>query len=282
MTVRQRHRFVGTGLLTVFLASTLSVSVPYSSIAQVITTEEERARDRDAELRRQERAREARAAEPEKQHDWRHPSELYVAGFGGYTFGHGINDVEGTGLASGNNFGNIGLKNSGVYGAKLGYFFADRLNWLGMEIEGFNTTPHIKESSFATSAHLRVTTLAFNAIARAKMMCDYDDGRRSDSPRASDRDARRDFCRLQPYVGAGLGLFFARASSAGSSASDNAAPGLNALAGVRYYITRGVAVFGEYKYNRVNLDFDNLGGTGAGVSGTYSVSHVVGGLSFHF
>ena len=83
-------------------------------------------------------------------------------------------------------------------------------------------------------------------------------------------------------MGAGLGLFFARASSAGSSASDNAAPGLNALAGVRYYITRGVAVFGEYKYNRVNLDFDNLGGTGAGLSGTYSVSHVVGGLSFHF
>ena len=97
----------------------------------------------------------------------------------------------------------------------MGYFFADRLNWVGVEIEGFNTTPHIKESSFSTSSHLRVTTLAFNAIARAKMMCDSDDGRRSDSPRASDRDARRDFCRLQPYVGAGLGLFFARASSAG-------------------------------------------------------------------
>jgi hypothetical protein len=44
-------------------------------------------------------------------------------------------------------------------------FFADRLNWLGVEIGGFNTTPHIKESSFSTSSHLRVTTLAFNAIA---------------------------------------------------------------------------------------------------------------------
>lgn len=282
MIIRQRHRYLGTGLLTLLLASTLTVSVPSSSFAQVITTEEERARDRNAELRSQERAREARAAEPENRRDWRRPSELYLAGFGGYTFGHGINNVEGTGLASGNNFGNIGLKNSGVYGAKLGYFFADRLNWLGVEIEGFNTTPHIEESSFSTSSHLRVTTLAFNAIARAKMMCDSDDGRRHDSPRTSDRDARRDFCRLQPYVGAGLGLFFARASSAGSSVSDNAAPGLNALAGVRYYITRGVAVFGEYKYNRVNLDFDNLGGTGAGLSGTYSVSHVVGGLSFHF
>jgi hypothetical protein len=64
--------------------------------------------------------------------------------------------------------------------------------------------------------------------------------------------------------------------------SDNAAPGLNALAGVRYYITRGVAVFGEYKCNRVNLDFDNLGGTGAGLSGTYSVSHVVEAFPFIF
>jgi hypothetical protein len=279
MSERQRRVYVGAGLLTVFLASMLSMSAPSSSFAQLYTPEEERAREREAELRRQRLAREE---EPVRRADWRHPSELYFAGFGGYTFGHGINDVEGTGLASGNSFGDIGLKNSGVYGAKLGYFLPDRLNWLGLEIEGFNTTPHIKESSFSTSSHLRVTTLAFNAIARAKMMCDYDDDRRADSPRPRDTDSRRDFCRLQPYVGAGLGLFFARASSAGSSVSDNAVPGLNALAGVRYYITRGVAVFGEYKYNRVNLDFDNLGGTGAGLSGTYSVSHVVGGLSFHF
>lgn len=276
--MRRHYVQAGMFLLTVLVATVGFASVPSVTSAQLYTPEDERARERDAELRRQ---RQAREEEPVRRSDWRHPSELYFAGFGGYTFGHGINDVEGTGLASGNNFGNIGLKNSGVYGAKLGYFLPDRLNWLGLEIEGFNTTPHIKESSFATSSNLRVTTLAFNAIARAKMMCDYDDDRR-DSPRTRDTDSRRDFCRLQPYVGAGLGLFFARASSAGSSVSDNAAPGLNALAGVRYYITRGVAVFGEYKYNRVNLDFDNLGGTGAGLSGTYSVSHVVGGLSFHF
>ena len=272
--MRLRHLQMGVALVSIFLTSIISASLPSLSLAQLYTPEEERARERDAEIRRQ---RQARDEEPVRRSDWRHPSELYFAGFGGYTFGHGINDVEGTGLASGTSLGNIGLKNSGVYGAKLGYFLPDRLNWLGLEIEGFNTTPHIKESPFSTSSHLRVTTLAFNAIARAKMMCDYDD-RRSDTSRARDTESRRDFCRLQPYVGAGLGLFFARADGV----SDNAAPGLNALAGVRYYITRGVAVFGEYKYNRVNLDFDNLGGTGAGLSGTYSVSHLVGGLSFHF
>ena len=268
------------GLGTVLLMSLLAVGVPMTAVAQVITTEEERARE--AERSRQVREREAGQVEPERRYDRHRPSELYVAGFGGYTFGHGINDVEGTGLASGNDFGNIGLKNSGVYGAKMGYFLPDRLNWLGFEIEGFNTTPHIKESNFATSSHLRVTTLAFNAIARAKMMCDRDDEPGRVSRRTDDPHVRHDFCRLQPYIGAGLGVFFARASSGGSSVSDNGVPGLNALAGVRYYFTRSVALFGEYKYNRATLDFDNLGGTGAGLSGTYSVSHVVGGLSFHF
>lgn len=84
----------------------------------------------------------------------------------------------------------MGLKNSGVYGAKMGYFLPDRLNWVGMEIEGFNTSPHIKESSVAASSHLRVTILAFNAIARAKMMCASDDGTRSTARRGSHDDSR--------------------------------------------------------------------------------------------
>ena len=263
--------------LSMILASGLTVAP--TAVAQLTTAEEERARE--AERNRQLREREAGQVEPERRYDRHRRSELYVAGFGGYTFGHGYNDVEPTGAISGLDLGNIGLKNSGVYGAKLGYFLPDRLNWLGFEVEGFNTTPHLKDSTFTTGAHLRVTTLAFNAIARAKMMCDRDDDAGRAPRRTTDRDDRDDFCRLQPYIGAGLGVFFARASSGGSSVSDNGVLGLNALAGVRYYLTRSVALFGEYKYNRATLDLDNLGG-GVGVSGTYSVSHVVGGLSLHF
>jgi opacity protein-like surface antigen len=254
-------------------------------VAQVVTTEEDRAREaqRDRDLR----AREVGQADPDRRYDRHHRSELYVAGFGGYTFGHGFNNVEGTGLASGTDLGDIGLKNSGVYGAKLGYFLPDRLNWLGFEVEGFNTTPHLKESNIAgvalPGANLRVTTLAFNAIARAKLMCerDYDEPGRAPR-RSTDPDYRDDFCRLQPYIGAGLGVFFARVSSGGTSASDNGVPGFNGLAGVRYYLTRNVALFGEYKYNRATFDFDNVAGSGVGINGTYSVSHVVGGLSLHF
>ena len=144
-------------------------------------------------------------------------------------------------------------------------------------MEAFNTTPHLKETPLTTGAHLRVTTLAFNVIARAKMMCErHDDHDRTGRP-ASDR---HDFCRLQPYVGVGRSIF-ARASDS-ISASDNGVPGLNALAGVRYYFTERVALFAEYKYNRATFNFDDIGGTGAGVKGDYSASHIVGGLSLHF
>jgi opacity protein-like surface antigen len=242
------------------------------------TLEQQRAQDA-------ERARHAQSERPvERRSDDRdRPGELYVAGFGGYTIGDGFDDVEGTGSLSGINLGDIDLKNSGVYGAKVGYFMPRRLNWLGLEMEAFNTTPHLKETALTTGAHLRVTTLAFNAIARAKMMCERHDDHDRTGRRATDGDYRdHDFCRLQPYAGVGLGVFFARASDATGSASDNAVPGLNVLAGVRYFVTERVALFGEYKYNRATFEFDNVGATAAGLKGDYSASHIVGGLSLHF
>ena len=67
----------------------------------------------------------------------------------------------------------------------------------------------------------------------------------------------REFCRLQPYGGVGLGVFFANLSNNGTSVSDNAVPGFNALAGLRYYFNERVALFGEYKYNWAALDLTN-------------------------
>jgi opacity protein-like surface antigen len=255
------------------------VSFPAAIMAQNPPTLEQQ-RAQDAERTRQVQSE----RQLERRYDDRdRPGELYVAGFGGYTIGHGFDNVEGTGALSGINLGDIDLKNSGVYGAKVGYFLPRRLNWLGLEMEAFNTTPHLKETAFTTGAHLRVTTLAFNAIARAKMMCErHDDHDRPGRP-TIDRDYRdHEFCRLQPYAGVGLGVFFARASDATGSSSDNAVPGLNALAGVRYFLTERVALFGEYKYTRATFDFDNAVATAAGIKGDYSASHIVGGLSLHF
>ena len=73
------------------------------------------------------------------------PSETYLAGFGGSTFGGKINGLEGTGPLSGFNRDDRDLADSGIYGAKLGHFFGNRMDWLGVEIEGFNASPHVEQ-----------------------------------------------------------------------------------------------------------------------------------------
>lgn len=247
---------------------------------------------REAERANQaQRARAVGTTPPDRSsYHYERPGEVYVGGFGGYTFGHNFNNLDGS-LAAGSTSPGIDLKNSGIYGAKMGYFFPNHLNWLGVEVEGFNTSPNLKQSAIGPGEHLRVTTAAVNLIARGKFACgprgDSDVSRRTTTETGTDRygrDYRADtFCPLQPYVGVGLGVFFAHASGGlGSrSDSDNAVPGLNALAGIRYFLTEHVAVFGEYKYNRASFNFDDLG-AGATLKGDYSVSHIVGGLSFHF
>ena len=89
------------------------------------------------------------AAEPIIEHKRVRPSETYVAGFGGYTFGGKFSDVEGAGLLPGGNLGDRDLADAGVYGGKLGHFFGDRMDWLGVEMEAFNTTPHVEQQGLA-------------------------------------------------------------------------------------------------------------------------------------
>ena len=228
----------------------------------------------------------------------RREGEVYVSGFGGFTWGHDLSDVEGRGTLGGQQFGGRDLKNSGVYGAKIGYFHPGRLNWLGLEVEGFNATPHIEQGAGLPGAHLRVTTLAFNVIARTKVGCrNREDVHRRDDGRvttdgtvhASDRD-RTDWsplddnvrCPLQLYAGAGPGIFFAETSNQFGRSTDNGRVGLNALAGAKYFLTRNLAVYAEYKFNYAQFDFSQAQGTSAGFTGDYKASHIVGGLAMHF
>lgn len=315
-------------------------------------TEAERAREAER-LRQAERVQGSQVIETRVEHKQIRPSESYVAGFGGYTFGGEFNDVEGTGSLGGLlPRSDRNLADSVVYGGKIGHFFGDRLDWLGVEMEAFNTTPHVEQQGAIPGNHLRVTTLAFNVTGRLKFGCEtktertetrlepagtrtdedlymerqdpatgeiYRERRDSSTgdlyrerrdPKTGElfverRDARtgevirtdrvasavreirhetryeREFCRLQPYAGVGLGVFFANLSGNGIDASDNAVPGLNVLGGARYYFTERVAVFAEYKYNRATFEFEQnvLGG---GAKGDYNINHVVGGLSLHF
>ncbi|NGZ08949.1 MAG: hypothetical protein CV088_06110 [Nitrospira sp. LK70] len=328
---------------------------PIPSQQPPTTTPTEAEQTKEAEQLK--KAEPTRAAEPETKIERKlvRPSETYVAGFGGYTFGGGLSDVEGTGLLSGVRGNDRDLADSVVYGGKVGHYFGDRLDWLGLEMEAYNTTPHVEQDGQLPGIHQRVTTLAFNVVGRLKFGCETKRertetrteraGTRTDGgtymeqkdpttgelykerrdPSTGDiyrerrdpktgelyverrdaktgevirveRDAKvdreiryethyeREFCRLQPYGGVGLGVFFAHLSNNGNGASDNAVPGFNALAGLRYFVTERIALFGEYKYNFAPFDYtaDGSHGGGAGVKADYTINHVVGGLSFHF
>jgi opacity protein-like surface antigen len=254
-------------------------AVPGQPSPTVTPTEAERAREAER-LKQVERAG---AAEPIIERKRVRPSETYVAGFGGYTFGGKFSDVEGAGLLPGGNLGDRDLADSVVYGGKVGHFFGDRMDWLGVEMEAFNTTPHVEQDRLVPGAHLRVTTLAFNLIGRLKFGCETTTQRtetRTEGTRRYETRYEREFCRVQPYGGVGLGVFFANLSNNGNSVSDNAVPGLNALAGLRYYFNERVALFGEYKYNWAALELTD--GPIGGFKGDYQANHIVGGLSFHF
>ena len=110
-----------------------------------------------------------------------------------------------------------------------------------LEVEGFNTTPHIKQGAGLQGSHLRVTTLAFNVIARTKVGCrNRDEVRHREGVRhrkdgtVHDADDDRDYwspldenlrCPLQLYAGAGPGLFFAETSKKFGRSTDNARVG---------------------------------------------------------
>jgi opacity protein-like surface antigen len=231
--------------------------------------------------------------------------EVYVAGFGGFTLGHSFSNVAGRGTLADQPVGDFDLANSVIYGMKVGYFHPGRLSWLGFEVEGFNTTPHMKQQNNFPGSNLRVATLAFNVIARTRLACrdrddrDYKRARqRTTSKDARQRTTSKDDgahyyeddstaddnakCPLHVYAGAGPGIFFAETSNQFGRSTDNAEVGVNAMVGMKYFMHRNVSVFGEYKYNYAGFDFTQLQGPTAGVQGNYSASHFVGGLAVHF
>lgn len=192
-------------------------------------------------------------------------AEMYVAGMVGYTAPNDLTNVEGTNGLSGISLSDLEMKSSVAYGGKIGYFFP-ALNWLGVETEVYNTTPHVKQQSVTASGfgvsvplgtvpgfNVRVLTWGINAIVRYPGKT------------------------FQPYAGVGLGVFFAEAKFQGQSDSDTA-PGLNALAGIRFFAIDHLALFAEYKYNRASFSFPNA----IGFDVDYSANIFMGGVSYHF
>jgi opacity protein-like surface antigen len=195
-------------------------------------------------------------------------AETYFGGMLGGAFPNKFSDVQD---GQGARYSDLEMKNSVAAGIKLGHYFSNA-EWLGLETELFAAAPKFKAQTVSgtgpgcpcvlttTDPDVQTLTWAFNAVVRYPGE------------------------KFQPYAGAGLGLFFADLRTQGAKA-DNAVPGLNALAGARYFVTRDIALFGEYKYNRASFTFDQAVSSGTGsvaLKGDYSVNMFVVGVSAHF
>ena len=193
-------------------------------------------------------------------------AELYVAGQVGVNIPHSLSNVEysaGGSTVSGND---LSLNKSLVYGAKLGYYF-DSLKWLGLETEVFNALPDIQRqdliiagTNLGTISRQDLTILTW---APVNIVVRYQAGS------------------FEPYAGVGLGVFFSRLSSGGFSSSSTDV-GLNTQLGLRYRVTDNVALFGEWKFNRANVNLSNLSGNGLDLSADYTAHNLVFGVGYHF
>jgi opacity protein-like surface antigen len=200
-------------------------------------------------------------------------AEGYIAGQIGALLRSNLTNVEESGgglVVSPHHLGDVKLATSPLLGVKAGYFIPGSLQWLGGEAEYYKTSPDRIAQTVPDKTsgggrvfdamHIEMNTLAFNLIARYPGE------------------------RLQPYLGAGLGLFWAKAAPGGLAPPGEVSSfstGLNILGGLRFFVTKSLAVFGEYKYNRATLDFPQ--GTGSsGFKGDYHPQHVVLGIGYHF
>lgn len=91
-------------------------------------------------------------------------AEWYVGGQVGANFADRLTDIQGTGNLQSFSAPDFDLQNAVVYGGKLGYFPNHRS--FGIELDAFNSTPHIKNLGAAPGIHMRVTNVGINLLLR--------------------------------------------------------------------------------------------------------------------
>lgn len=158
-----------------------------------------------------------------------------------------------------------------VFGGKVGYFFTESRVFgghFGLEFEVY---------------HFRITALGFNELYRLPLLTS------SNFPRG----------RLHPYIGVGLGILIANVETKTtlldqqSELSDTSVkPGLQVLGGAKFFLSKDIALFGEYKFTHAGgFGFEGKeSGTFLGIPATETIkgnfnltTHMIyGGLAFHW
>ena len=188
--------------------------------------------------------------------------------------------------------GDLKTNTSPIFGGKVGYFFdQQQFPWLGVELEVFTTKPDIEARVVPTKQDIQFTPvnitqpcLFYPAQTPTCPQLIHKEGSLQ-IPASSLRvftAAANVLIRypgrwFEPYAGVGIGAFYFRGT--GPIAGDQVVPGLNALWGIKLFPFEDWGGFLEGKYNRATIT--SLDST-FGISGTYDVFHVVGGVLYRF
>ena len=241
-------------------------------------------------------------------------SEWYVAGYGGANFPTALTAVQmnqlgetlDTQFFSGGqstppsgtysqtlSSSDLKLKQSPLFGGRVGYFFADQgFSWLGAEFDVFTTTPTIKNQTVNTVHHITFNPFdpqspppGVNCILGVTCQIQQSIPGTVNVPESSMRLIAFTFNAVvrypgkvfQPYAGVGGGAFYF--SSSGAIRGHQVVPGLNAFGGMKMLFFEDWGVFVEGRFNRATItNFDSA----FGLSGEYSAFNVLAGLSYHY
>jgi len=204
-------------------------------------------------------------------------AETYVGGDIGLVKPQSLSD----GKVTQDGFGGLDLsdqplKDSLSVGVKFGHYFAKE-RWIGIETGVSYSTPHMKEGSLRFTGPGGSRTLTDLSGIHQRMI-------------SWDMDVifRYPGYRLQPYIGIGPSIYFANLNgpTAPPGQSDVSFLGFNVEGGLRYYVTRNWALFGEGKYNRARINYSsNHSDPHAdpfAFRATYSAFTLNIGISYHF
>ncbi|MEP6891127.1 MAG: outer membrane beta-barrel protein [Nitrospirota bacterium] len=209
-------------------------------------------------------------------------AETYIAGQAGYTMAQDtargrINDPTYAGLLTGTSVSTVDLNNSLMYGMKIGRYF-DAIPWLGIELEGFITTPHRPQQRLTLGLPGTGSILVDESGATNRIVVV--------SPNVVFRYQAGAF---EPYIAAGPGIFFLHQRQLSTTpggltySQSDTGFGLNTQVGLRYRLTEHVALFGEWKFNYARVDLSGQADAGHyGIDTLVTLHHFVFGVGYHF
>ena len=164
------------------------------------------------------------------------------------------------------------LHSAAAVGGKIGYHF-ETAPWLGVNVEGLYTTPHLKQQ-----------TTAIHSLKGTQATTAYTVGGSYEHIWTGGLNLTLAYPgeRWQPYVEGGPAFFSA---NQGGMATLRPQIGLNAESGLRYRITAHWVVSVAYKFQQAALiltDHSGPNGSLNGLSSHYQNQFVLGGVGYTF